>query len=79
LTGVWFRELDVLGAFGQQLEQWAGRQLTTYQLVLELMSSGKMKCDGMLTHTFPLADYRRALSAVTAKKSTGVIKAAFKF
>ena len=78
-TGVWFRELAVFGAFGQQVEQVGDRQLSTYEFVLELLSAGKLKYDGVLTHTFPLADYRRAFSAITAKRSSGVIKAAFKF
>lgn len=78
-TGVWLRELDVFGSFGRQIENWQGRPVGTYQLVLELISNGKMKCDRLLTHTFALADYRKALATVTAKRSTGVIKAAFKF
>ncbi|MDD4890779.1 MAG: alcohol dehydrogenase catalytic domain-containing protein [Phycisphaerae bacterium] len=78
-TGLWFRELDVLGAYGRQIETWEGRQIGTYQLVLELISAGKIKCDSLLTHTFALADYRKAFAAVTAKRSSGVIKAAFKF
>ncbi|HUT58483.1 MAG TPA: alcohol dehydrogenase catalytic domain-containing protein, partial [Phycisphaerae bacterium] len=33
LTPVWFRELHVLGAYGRQVEQFAGRRIGTYQLV----------------------------------------------
>jgi threonine dehydrogenase-like Zn-dependent dehydrogenase len=33
----------------------------------------------LLTHTFALQDYRRALQTVTSKGKSGVIKAAFAF
>jgi threonine 3-dehydrogenase len=78
-TGLWFRELTVLGSYGRQVEQWNGRAISTYELVLELIANGKLKFERLLTHTFALADYRKALTAVTAKRSSGVIKAAFKF
>lgn len=78
-TAVWFRQLQVLGSYGRQVEQWGERRIGTYELVLELISGGKLKFERLLTHTFPLADYRRALSAVTDKRASGVIKAAFRF
>jgi threonine dehydrogenase-like Zn-dependent dehydrogenase len=78
-TAVWFRQLQVLGSYGRQIERWGEREISTYALVLELIAEGKMKFERLLTHTFALADYRKALAAVTGKRASGVIKAAFKF
>ncbi len=78
-TAVWFREIDVLGAYGRQLEQWNGQAVSTYRIVMDLMTAGKLRCDGLLTHTWPIEHYRQALAAVTAKRASGVIKAAFTF
>jgi threonine dehydrogenase-like Zn-dependent dehydrogenase len=79
LTSVWFRELRVLGAYGRQVEQVGGRRVGTYQLVHELMAAGTLRTAGLLTHTFRLADYRRALAVGLAKSRHGAIKVAFDF
>ena len=78
-TAVWSRQIQVLGSYGRQIERWGERDISTYALVLELIADGKMKFERLLTHTFALADYRKALAAVTGKRASGVIKAAFKF
>lgn len=67
----------MLGASGRQFEQWAGRRVHTYQLVHELVQQGKLPGEDLLTHTFALADYRRALAVATDKGGTGCVKVAF--
>ncbi len=79
LTPVWFRELTVIGAYGRQLEQWQDRQIGTYQLVHELILSGKIDTTGLLTHTFTLPEYRQAFQAATRKARSECVKAAFRF
>lgn len=79
LTPIWFRELNVVGAYGRQIENWQGRRIGTYQLVHELMLAGKLPTQGLLTHTFPLADFRHAFVAATGKKRSACIRAAFTF
>lgn len=76
-TSLWFGELTVLGAYGRQMEYWQDRQVTTYALVHELMLAGKLPTHGLLTHTFPLADYRHAFVAATAKGRSACVRAAF--
>ena len=79
LTPVWFRELDIHGAFGRQVERHDGRDIGTYELVHELMRSGKIDVSGMVTHTFPLSEYRRALGVAMNKAAHQAIKVAFDF
>lgn len=78
-TPIWFSELQVLGVYGRAFEQVAGRRISTYQLVHEWMAAGTLPTDGLLTHTFPIADWPAALAAAADKAPSGCIKAAFQF
>jgi len=78
-TPIWFRELTVHGAYGRQIEHWNGERIGTYQLVHRWMLDGKLPTEGLLTHTFPLADYRHAFTAATQKSRSACIRAAFRF
>ena len=79
LTPVWLSQLDVRGAYGRQIEHFDGRRIGTYQLVHELMLAGKLDIAAMLTHTFRLGEYRKALSAAMDKSASGAVKVAFDF
>ena len=79
LTPVWFTELTVRGAYGRQLESFDGRQIETYKLTHELMVAGKLHTNGMLTHTFPLREYRRAFEVGLNKRRYEAVKVAFDF
>jgi len=79
MTPIWFRELTVTGAYGRQIERLDGRAIGTYQLVHELMAAGKLDADGMLTHTFPLRMYRKALDTAMHKSAHRAIKVALDF
>ena len=79
LTPIWFTELTVLGAYGRQVEQYQGRQIGTYQLVHELLAAGKLRCDGLLTHTFSLDEYRHAFDVSLNKGRHQAVKVAFDF
>ncbi|MHC4981631.1 MAG: zinc-dependent alcohol dehydrogenase [Planctomycetota bacterium] len=79
LTPIWFRELTVIGAWGRQVEDFEGRRLTTYELVHEMMAAGKLATRGLLTHTFPLADYKTAFTVATRKPAHKAVKVAFDF
>ncbi|MDY7009351.1 MAG: alcohol dehydrogenase catalytic domain-containing protein [Planctomycetota bacterium] len=79
MTALWFRELTVIGAYGRGVEDFAGRRIQTYQLVHELMLTGGLDLSVLLTHTFPLADYKKALSVAMHKARNESIKVAFRF
>ena len=79
MTALWFRELTVIGAYGRSVEDFAGRRVQTYQLVHELMLAGGPDVSNLLTHTFPLADYKEALSVAMHKARHESVKVAFRF
>jgi threonine dehydrogenase-like Zn-dependent dehydrogenase len=77
LTPIWFTELTVIGAYGRQIETFAGRRIGTYQLVHELMAAGKLPLGRLLTHKFRLEDYREAFWAGLNKSAYKAVKVAF--
>ncbi|MBN1554386.1 MAG: alcohol dehydrogenase catalytic domain-containing protein [Phycisphaerae bacterium] len=79
LTPLWFRELRILGAYGRQLEHQDGRRVGTYPLVQELLRAGKIKAGRLLTHTFRLDEYKKALQTAMHKEKHEAIKVAFDF
>lgn len=79
LTPLWFRELSFVGAYGRQAEHWAGRRVDTYALVHELILAGRLKTEGLLTHTFPLGEYRQAFTVAMNKGVHRAVKVAFDF
>jgi threonine dehydrogenase-like Zn-dependent dehydrogenase len=78
-TPIWFRELTLSGAYGRQIEHWGGEAIGTYQLVHRWILDGTIPTEGLLTHTFPLADYRHAFAAATRKGRSACVRAAFSF
>jgi len=60
-TTIWFKELDVRGAYAYGTEEVAGERLRTFSLALRLLAHGAADLGPLLTHRFPLRDYRRAI------------------
>jgi len=79
LTPIWFRELQILGAYGRQVESISSRRITTYEFVHELMQQKKLQLAGLLTHTYRIEEYRKAFSASLHKEQHQAVKIAFDF
>lgn len=85
LTGVdvsslWFRELTIAGSSGCATgpdPRRPGQRVRTYALALELLASGRVPTEGLLTHTFPLADWESAFQTAFDKRKTNSVKVAF--
>ncbi len=78
-TPVWLNELTIRGAFAYAMEEWQGEELSTMALALRLMAEKKVDLGSLVTHRFALDDYREALTTVTSKGNSGVVKAVFDF
>ncbi len=78
-TPVWLNELTIRGAFTYAMEEWQGELISTMALALRLMAERKVDLAPLVTHRFALDDYRDALTTVTSKGNSGVIKAVFDF
>ena len=77
LTPVWHQEVNLIGAVGHDVVTWQGEQVSTFDLALRWMAEGKIQTAPLLTHRFPLTDYRHAFHTALAKKQTHAIKVAF--
>ena len=78
LTRLWYRHLTVAGIFAYGPVPWRGGHPDIYDVALELLRSGAARDLELVTHTFPLEDYRAALSTALDKRSSGSIKVAFR-
>jgi len=73
-----FKQLTVVGSHGRGLEPWKGGRTHTYHVVHDLMAEGRFPSDKLLTHVFPLDDYRTALDVLTHKGRHGAVHAALR-
>lgn len=74
LTFLWARELDVKGCIGYGTEMFRGRPVHTFEVTQQLLKETGAPVDRMITHSFPLSQYRQALQAAAHRKASGSIK-----
>lgn len=73
-TPIWLREIDLVGAHGHGIEDHSGRRLHTFQLVIELMRQRRLAPASLITHRYPLHEYKTAISTAAGKVDSGAIK-----
>ena len=78
LTFLWSRELEIRGFLGYGAESWDGRDLHTFEITRELLLRKPLPIDKMVTHIFPLEQYREALKAAANRRRSGAMKVALK-
>ncbi|MDQ0860005.1 threonine dehydrogenase-like Zn-dependent dehydrogenase [Bacillus sp. V2I10] len=76
-TTVWLNELDVKGSFAYSTEVFQGKRTRTFDIAIELMRAGKVDLSPLVTHRFPIEDYRNALGTASNKKNRTAIKVVF--
>lgn len=78
LNPIWYQEVNLIGSHTFGVENWQGRNVHTFDFVIEMLSEGKLKHKGLITHRFPFDDYKRAISTAADKRS-GSIKVTFNY
>ncbi|TMK57238.1 MAG: zinc-binding dehydrogenase, partial [Actinobacteria bacterium] len=76
-TPLYFKELSMVGSNAFGFEDVEGRWQHGIQHYLDLVADGRVDLTGMLTHTFPLDDWRDAFMALATQDRSGAIKVAF--
>ena len=74
LTFLWSRELDVKGYVGYGKEKWRDGSLHTYEVTQEMLVESGSPVERMVTHVFPLKQFRDALRAAAHRRRTGSVK-----
>jgi threonine dehydrogenase-like Zn-dependent dehydrogenase len=77
LTFLWARELRVTGYVGYGSEVWGGRNVHTFDVAMELLQRG-FPLERMVTHIFPLSQFRDALRAAVNRRRSGAMKVLLK-
>lgn len=74
LTPVWYHQVDLVGTYAHGMDEKGGIRKHSYEWVFDQFHSGKFITEGLITHRFPLKNYRQAISAATQKNRSGAIK-----
>ena len=74
LTFVWARELRIHGYVCYGMEEWRGERVHTFQITHDMLLETGAPVERLVTHEFPLAQYRDALSAAANRRRTGSVK-----
>ncbi len=78
LNPVWYQEVDLIGSHTFGVENWHGRRIHTFDLVMRMFEEEVIQHEGLITHHFPFEEYKHAVSTATDKHS-GSIKVCFKY
>lgn len=78
LSPIWYQEVDLIGLLAHGAEPWEGKTRRAFDLVIELMRQGKLTVDGLITHRFPLSQWRQAVRTAMDKRD-GAIKVIFDY
>jgi threonine dehydrogenase-like Zn-dependent dehydrogenase len=74
-----FKEIEIIGTLGYGMEPYRGKTVHCYDLALRFLQKNPDMFKGIVTHTFPIDEYRSAFSCARNKKKTHAIKTAFKY
>ncbi|WP_338125054.1 zinc-dependent alcohol dehydrogenase [Paenibacillus dendritiformis] len=76
-TPIWLNELQIQGSFAVSTEEFEGKRSRTYALALDLMDSRKIDLAPLVTHQFPLDQYREAIATASGKGKSRAMKVVF--
>jgi threonine dehydrogenase-like Zn-dependent dehydrogenase len=76
---LYFKEISWVGSNAFGVEEVEGVRQHAMLHFLDLVGDGRIDLSGMLTHTFRLAEWRDAFTALATQTESGAIKVAFDF
>ncbi len=74
ISSLWFRELRLTGSSMYAHSSFRGQAVRTYDKAVELLAGDSYPTRGLVSHTFPLADYRQAIQAAFDKRHHQSVK-----
>ncbi len=78
-TPLWLKELTVRGSLTYGDHHHASPHTHAFNEASDLIATGRVKIESLLTHSFPLSGYRRALATAMDKGGARSVKVAFAF
>ena len=77
LTFLWARELEVKGFVGYGSEVWRDGKSHTFEVTMRLLIESAAPVERMITHVFPLSQYRDGLRVAANRKTSRSVKVLF--
>jgi threonine dehydrogenase-like Zn-dependent dehydrogenase len=77
LTLVWYSQVDLIGSFMHGHSEWDGQRKHDYARVIDFYRQGKFDITGLITHRFPMKDFKEAIRVASNKGKEKAIKVAF--
>ena len=78
-TSIWYKELNVLGAYAYGSETHEGGRIRTFELAMRLLETHGTRLMPLVTSTYPLARYRKAIQHAIQAGKEGAVKVVFDF
>jgi L-iditol 2-dehydrogenase len=78
-TPLWIKELTFRGTLAYGGHAHGGADTNAFNVAATLIADGRAPIAGLVTHQFPLAEYKTALQTARAKGPVESVKVAFKF
>jgi threonine dehydrogenase-like Zn-dependent dehydrogenase len=78
-TTIWYKELQVRGAYAYGVEEFAGERLRTFGLALRFVQQRRAELAPLVTHKFPLGDYKQAIRTALFTGRSRSVKTVFDF
>jgi threonine dehydrogenase-like Zn-dependent dehydrogenase len=75
VSSLWFRELRVVGTSCYSFADFRGQRVRTYQKAMEMLA-GNYPCEGLLSHVYPLSEFKRAFKTAFDKSRHKSVKVA---
>jgi L-iditol 2-dehydrogenase len=76
-TPVWFRKIIVRGVYGYQTEEYEGAREHDFDLALRLHAEGRIDIAPLVTHKFPLDEWKQGFEVALNKGPNQAIKITF--
>lgn len=79
LNPVWYQEVRLIGTMAHGLETYKGRKIKSFDIAADLLLKKKIRSGGLLTHSYPVEEWKQAVRTASDKKKYQSIKVAITF
>lgn len=82
LSPIWYQEIQLIGSVAHGMETWpigSREHRSTFSVATELIQSGQIHPETLITHRFALNNFKDALATSTGKSQSRAIKVVFDY
>ena len=82
LSPIWYQEVNLIGSIAHGMETWpigSHEHRSTFSVATELIQTGQIYPEKLITHRFALNNFKDALTATISKSQSRAIKVVFDY